>query len=132
MSTSSGGGTACAPLRVPGPGVTRFPTRPARRKLSHVNTATDLVLAGTLATVWLTAGLLAETLPTARPARELRRPAGTLCLLIGAGAAVFVAVPVVTGRVPATSSVPAAALLAVAPAAIVLSVTRRRLSQIRR
>jgi hypothetical protein len=97
-----------------------------------VNTATDLVLAGTLTTVWLTAGLLAETLPTARTARELRRRAGRLCLLIGAGAGVFVAVPVVTGLVPGASSVPTVALLAAAPAAVVLTVTRRRLSQIRR
>ena len=97
-----------------------------------MNTATDLILAGALATVWLTAGLLVETLPTARTARELRRRAGMLCLLVGAGAAVFVAVPVVTGLVPGASSAPAAALLPAVPATIVLTVTRRRLNQIRR
>ena len=97
-----------------------------------MNTATDLILAGALATVWITAGLLAETLPTARTARELRRRAGMLCLLVGAGTAVFVAVPAVAGLVPGASSAPVAALLPAAPAAIVLTVTRRRLSQIRR
>ena len=97
-----------------------------------MTTATDLILAGALTTVWLAAGLLVETLPTARTARELRRRAGVLCLLVGAGAAVFVAVPVVTGLVPGTSSAPVAALLPAVPAAIVLTVTRRRLRQIRR
>ena len=62
----------------PGSGHNPVSTRPARRKLSHVNTATDLILVGTLAAVWLTAGLLAEALPAARTARELRRRAGTL------------------------------------------------------
>jgi hypothetical protein len=97
-----------------------------------VNTATDLILAGTLATVWLAAGLLVETLPTARTARELRRRAGILCLLVGAGAVVFVAVPVVAGLVPGESSAPVAAVLPAVPAVIVLTVSRRRLSQIRR
>jgi hypothetical protein len=97
-----------------------------------VTTATDLILAGTLATIWLTAGLLVETLPTVRTARELRRRAGMLYLLVGAGAAVFVAVPVVTGLVPGASSAPVAALLPAIPAVIVLTVTRRRLSQVRR
>jgi len=97
-----------------------------------VNTATDLILAGALTTVWLAAGLLVETLPTARTARELRRRAGVLCLLVGAGAAVFVAVPVVSGLVAGASSAPSAALLPAVPAAIVLTVTRRRLRQIHR
>jgi hypothetical protein len=97
-----------------------------------VNTATDLILAGALTAVWLTAGLLVETLPTARTARELRRRTGLLCILVGAGAAVFVAVPVVTGLLPGASTAPAAALLPAVPAMIALTVTRRRLIQIRR
>jgi hypothetical protein len=97
-----------------------------------VNTATDLILVGTLATIWLTAGLLVDGLPTARTARELRRRAGLLSMLVGAGAAVFVAVPVVTGLLPGVSTAPAAALLPAVPAMIVLTVTVRRLTQIRR
>jgi hypothetical protein len=96
-----------------------------------VNTATDLILAGALTGVWLTAGLLVETLPTARTARELRLRTGLLSMLVGAGAAVFVAVPVITGLLPGASAAPAAALLPAVPAMIVLTVTRRRLTQIR-
>jgi hypothetical protein len=97
-----------------------------------VNTATDLILAGALTAVWLTAGLLVEMLPTARTARELRRRTGFVSILVGAGAAVFVAVPLITGLLPGASAAPAAALLPAVPAMIVLTVTRRRLSQIRR
>jgi hypothetical protein len=97
-----------------------------------VNTATDLMLAGALTAIWITAGLLVETLPTARTARELRRRTGLLSMLVGAGAAVFVAVPLVTGLLPGASAAPAAALLPAVPAMIVLTVTRRRLAQIRR
>ena len=97
-----------------------------------MNTATDLILAGALVAVWLPAGLLVETLPTTRTARELRRRAGLLSILVGAGAAVFVAVPVVTGLLPGASAVPAATLLPAVPAMIVLTATRRRLTHIRR
>jgi hypothetical protein len=97
-----------------------------------VNTVADLVLAGALAAIWLTAGLLVEGLPSARTARELRRRAGRLSLLAGAGAAVFVTVPVVAGVVPGPSAAPPAALLPAVPALIVLTVTLRRLAQIRR
>jgi hypothetical protein len=97
-----------------------------------VNTATDLMLVGTLAAVWLSAGLLVDGLPTARSARELRRRAGLLCILVGAGAAVFVAIVVVTNLRPGASAAPAAAVLPAVPAMIVITVTRRRLTQIRR
>jgi hypothetical protein len=97
-----------------------------------VNTATDLILAGALTAVWLTAGLLVETLPTARTASQLRRRTGVLRMMVGAGAAVFVAVPVVTGLLPGASAAPVAALLPAVPAMIVLTVTRRRLTQIHR
>ena len=97
-----------------------------------MNTATDLILAGALTAVWLAAGLLVETLPTARTARDLRRRTGFMSILVGAGAAVFVTVPVVTGLLPGASAAPAAALLPAVPAMIVLTTTRRRLSQIRR
>jgi hypothetical protein len=96
-----------------------------------VNIATDLLLVGALAAIWLTAGLLVDAMPTARTARELRRRAGIISLLVGAGAAVFVAIPVVTGLLPGASTAPAAALLPAVPAMIVLTVTRRRLAQIR-
>src|SRR5690242_21947154 len=52
-------------------------------------------------------------------------------MLVGAGAAVFVAVPVITGLLPGATAAPAAALLPAVPAMIVLTVTRRRLTQIR-
>jgi hypothetical protein len=97
-----------------------------------VNTATDLILVVTLAAIWLTAGLLVDGLPTARTARELRRRTGLLSTLVGAGAAVFVAIPVVTGLLPGASAAPAAALLPAVPAMIVLTVTVRRLAQVRR
>ena len=97
-----------------------------------MNTATDLILAGALAAIWLTAGLLVEALSTARSARELRRRAGFLSMLVGAGAAVFVAVPVVTGLIPGASAAPAAALLPAIPAMVVLTVTLRRLTYVRR
>ena len=97
-----------------------------------MNAATDLLLIGALAAVWLTAGLLADALPGARTARELRRRARTLSTVVGAGAAVFLAVPLVTGVLPGTSAAPAAALLAAVPALVVLLVTARRLTQVRR
>jgi hypothetical protein len=97
-----------------------------------VNTAIDLILVGALAVVWLSAGLLVDAMPTARTARELRRRAGIISTLVGAGAAVFVAIPVVTGLTPGASAAPAAALLPAVPAMIVLTVTWRRLTQIRR
>jgi hypothetical protein len=97
-----------------------------------VNTATDLTLIGALAGFWLTAGLLADALPGARTARELRRRARTLSMLVGGGVAVFIAVPLVTGVLPGTSAAPAAAVLPAVPAMVVLLVTSRRLTQVRR
>jgi hypothetical protein len=97
-----------------------------------VNTAIDLTLVGALAAIWLAAGLLADAVPTARTARELRRRAGIISTLVGAGAAVFVAIPVVTGVLPGASEAPTAALLPAVPAMVVLTVTWRRLMQIRR
>ncbi len=96
-----------------------------------MNTATDLILIGALAGVWLTAGLLADALPSARTARELRRRARTLSMLVGGGVAVFIAVPLVTGLLPGTSAAPAAAVLPAVPALVVLLVTARRLAQVR-
>ncbi|MEV4705632.1 hypothetical protein [Actinoplanes sp. NPDC049316] len=97
-----------------------------------MNTTTDLILVGALTAVWLTAGLLADTLPGARTARELRRRAGVLSTLVGAGAAVFIAVPVITGLLPGESAAPAAALLPAVPAVLAVTVTAHRLTQIRR
>ena len=96
-----------------------------------MNTAADLILIGALAAIWLTAGLLADGLPVARTTRELRRRAGALSMLVGGGAAVFIAVPVVTGALPGTSVAPTAALLPAVPALIVLTATLRRLTQVR-
>lgn len=101
-------------------------------KSVNVNTATDLILIGALAAIWLTAGLLADALPVAHTARELHRRARTLSMLVGGGAAVFIAVPMVAGAVPGTSAAPAAALLPAVPAFVVLMMTSRRLTQIRR
>ena len=100
-------------------------------KSVNVNTATDLILIGALAGIWLTAGLLADALPGARTARELRRRARTLSMLVGGGVAVFIAVPLVTGVLPGTSAAPAAAVLPAVPALVVLLVTARRLTQVR-
>ncbi|MEU8612815.1 hypothetical protein AB0C29_32975, partial [Actinoplanes sp. NPDC048791] len=97
-----------------------------------MNTTTDLILIGVLAGVWLTAGLLADALPGARTARELRRRARTLSMLVGGGVAVFIAVPLVTGVLSGDSAAPAAAVLPAGPALVVVLVTARRLAQVRR
>jgi hypothetical protein len=100
-------------------------------KSGDVNTAADLILVGALAAIWLTAGLLVDGLPVARTAAELRRRAGLLSILVGGGAAVFVAVPVVAGMMSGASSAPTAALFPAVPALVVLTATRRRLLQVR-
>jgi hypothetical protein len=100
-----------------------------------VNTAMDLTLIGTLAALWLSAGLLVDRLPTARTARELRRRARALSMLVGGGGVVLAAVALLPGADPARgveSAAPAAALLPAVPAVIALTVTLRRLAQIRR
>ena len=94
--------------------------------------AADLILAGALAVAWLAAGLVADALPGARTARDLRRRAGTLTILVAAGATVLVAVPVVTWFIPGVSNAPAAALLPAVPALVVLTLGVRRLGQVRR
>ena len=76
-----------------------------------VDTVVDLILIGSLAALWLTAGLLVDGLAAAGTARELRRRAALLTALVGAGSVVLVAVPVVTNLIPGVSSAPAAALL---------------------
>jgi len=95
-----------------------------------VDTAADLILAVALVAVWLTAGLLADALPGARTARELHRRARNLSWLIRAGAAVFVAVPIVTGLMPGDAAAPTAALLPAVPALVVLTAGVRRLHQV--
>jgi hypothetical protein len=97
-----------------------------------VDIVADLSLIGALALAWLAAGLIADALPAARTARELRRRAGILAVVIGAGAAVFVAIPLVSWLVPGRSSAPAAALLAAVPAFVVLTAGARRLGQVSR
>jgi hypothetical protein len=97
-----------------------------------VDIAADLILAGALALAWLTAGLMADALPGARTARDLRRRAAALGALVSAGAAVFVAVPLVTWALPGESAAPTAALLPAVPALIVLTASARRLTRVRR
>lgn len=97
-----------------------------------MNSAADVTLIGSLAAIWLAAGLLAEGLPVARTAAELRHRAALLSILTGAGATVFVAVPLLANVIPGTSAAPTAALLAAIPALIVVTTTFRRLTQIRR
>jgi hypothetical protein len=101
-------------------------------KSVNVNITADVILIGASAAIWLTAGLLADGLPVARSAAELRRRAGLLSILVGGGAAMFVAVPVVTGAVPGASAAPTAALLMAVPGMVVLTSTLRRLGQVRR
>jgi hypothetical protein len=97
-----------------------------------VNTVADLILVSALAAVWLTAGLLADALPAAGTARELRRRVRTVSMMVGGGAAVFVAVPLVSGLMPGTSAAPAAALLPAVPVLVVLTAGLRHLAQERR
>jgi hypothetical protein len=101
-------------------------------KAVDVNTVADLILVSTLAAVWLAAGLLADALPAARSALDLRRRAGILSMVVGGGAAVFVAIPLVSGLIPGDSAAPAAALLPAVPALLALTMSLRRLTQIRR
>lgn len=96
-----------------------------------MDTAADVILIGALAAIWLTAGLLADGLPVARTAADLRRRAGLLSILAGAGAVVFVAVPVITGALPGPSVAATAALPAAVPALVVMLTTLRRLGQVR-
>jgi len=96
-----------------------------------VNTVADIALIGLLAALWLSAGLLADGLPVARTAAEMRRRAMLLSTLVGAGTAVYLAIPVVTSIVPGPTAAPAAALLAGVPLIVVLATTRRRLAQVR-
>ncbi len=96
-----------------------------------MNTVADLIIAGALVAVWLTAGLLADAMPGARTARELRRRSGTLSLLVVGGAAVLVTVPVVTALLPGGSVAPAAALAPAVPALLVLTASLRRLTRVR-
>ncbi|MBM2616825.1 hypothetical protein JIG36_14790 [Actinoplanes sp. LDG1-06] len=95
-----------------------------------MNIVADLILAGALVAVWLTAGLLADALPSARSASHLRRRSGLLTVLVVAGAAVFVAIPLVTGLMPGKSAAPAAALAPAVPALIVLTTGLRRITQV--
>jgi hypothetical protein len=97
-----------------------------------VNNVADLALIGALASVWLAAGLLADGLPAVPTARRLHRRARTLSTLVGFGAAVFVAVPVVAAATPGPATAPAAALLPSVPALVVLASTLRRLTWLRR
>jgi hypothetical protein len=96
-----------------------------------VNTAADIILISALAGVWLAAGLLADTLPAARTALDLRRRTALLSTLIALGAAVFVAVPIVADLLPGESAAPAAALLPAVPALFVLLVSLRRVTRVR-
>jgi hypothetical protein len=98
----------------------------------NVNTAVDVILIGTLAVVWLAAGLLADGMPTAGSALQLRRRAGLLSALVGAGVLAFAAVPLVSGLVPGNSAAPTAALFPAVPALLVLTATVRRLGWVRR
>ncbi|MBB4696046.1 hypothetical protein [Paractinoplanes abujensis] len=97
-----------------------------------MNIVADLILAGALVAVWLTAGLLADSLPSARSAPALRRRAGLITMLIAAGATVFVAIGIVTALLPGQSAAPAAALVPAVPALIVLTAGLRRMAQVRR
>ena len=97
-----------------------------------MDTAADLILTGALVAVWLAAGLLADVLPGARTPRQLRRRSGTLAVLVGVGAAVFVTVPVVTVLLPGDSAAPAAALVPAVPALIALTAGLRRIAVVRR
>lgn len=97
-----------------------------------MNTVADLLLVSTLAAVWLAAGLLADALPAARSALDLRRRAAKLSIVVGGGAAVFVAIPLVSALVPGDSAAPAAALLPAVPGLLALTLSLRRLTQIRR
>ncbi|GAA4939964.1 hypothetical protein GCM10025331_27590 [Actinoplanes utahensis] len=92
----------------------------------------DVILIGTLAAAWLAAGLLADRMHNAGTARQLRRRALLVSALLGAGVAVFVAVPLVAALLPGVSAAPTAALLPAVPALIVVTVTVRRLGWVRR
>ncbi|HEX8632310.1 MAG TPA: hypothetical protein VF755_29480 [Catenuloplanes sp.] len=94
--------------------------------------AVQFAVLAALSAVWLTAGALADTLPDTTTARALRRRTQTMLLLVGAGTALLLAVPVLAAVLPGRSAAPLAAALPGIPAVVVLLTTWRRLAWLRR
>lgn len=94
-----------------------------------MNTVADFALIGALATIWLTAGLLADALPEALTARALHRRTRLLLFLIVAGTLVLVLVA--AHHLGSASAAPSAALLPAIGLPVVLWATLRRLNRLR-
>lgn len=97
-----------------------------------MDTVADLALIGSLAVVWLAAGLIADGLPASATAAALHRRAALLSGVLGAGMAVLVAVPIINMSRPGPETAGTAAALVCVPVAIVLMISLRRLAQVRR
>jgi hypothetical protein len=101
-------------------------------KSVDVDTVADIALIGSLAVVWLAAGLIADGLPRSATAALLHRRAMLLSAVLGVGTAMLVAVPIVNLTRPGPESAGTAAVLVCVPVAVVLSISVRRLAQVRR
>ncbi|MFG1607154.1 hypothetical protein [Actinoplanes sp. NPDC049265] len=94
--------------------------------------AVDIALIGSLAVLWLTAGLIADGLPASATAAALHRRATLLTGVIAAGTAMLVAVPLVNLGRPGPEPAGTAIVLVCVPVAVVLTVGVRRLARVRR
>ena len=101
-------------------------------KSVDVDTVADIALIGSLAVVWFAAGLIADGLPRSATAALLHRRAMLLSAVLGVGTAMLVAVPIVNLTRPGPESAGTAAVLVCVPVAVVLSISVRRLAQVRR
>lgn len=100
-------------------------------KSVDVDTVADITLIAGLAVLWLTAGLIADGLPGSATAAILRRRAVLLAAVAGAGTAMLVAVPLINLGRPGPETAGTAAVLVCVPVAVVLTISLRRLTQVR-
>jgi hypothetical protein len=101
-------------------------------KAGAVDTVADIALVSALAVLWLAVGLIADGLPGSATAAALHRRAALLAGVIGAGTAMLVAVPIVNLSRPGTETAGTAVVLVCVPVAVVVTISVRRLTQIRR
>jgi hypothetical protein len=101
-------------------------------KSVNVHTVADIALISALAVLWLAAGLIADGLPRSATATALHRHATLLSGMLGAGMAMLVAVPIINVSRPGPETAGTAAVLVCVPVAVVLTISMRRLAQVRR
>jgi hypothetical protein len=92
----------------------------------------DIALIGSLAVLWLAAGLIADGLPASATAAALHRRVVLLTGVVAAATAMVVAVPLVNLGRPGPEPAGTAIVLVCVPVAVVLTISVRRLAQVRR